>query len=77
MLETTPETGNIDELLAALPGILDEVDQIAAQHQAESGSTTFTAVGASCGALLAVGAGFVIKNKFAAVDKEDHFESLL
>jgi hypothetical protein len=71
MLETNPETGNIDELLAALPGILDEVEKLNILHQSGSGSTTFTAVGASAGALLAIGAGFIIKNKFAVAQKED------
>jgi len=36
-----------------------------------------TAVIASAGALLAIGAGFVIKNKFNAVEKKDETESLL
>jgi hypothetical protein len=36
-----------------------------------------TAVTASFGALLAIGAGFVIKNKFSAVQVRDETESLL
>merc|ERR1712166_815400 len=67
------ESGNIDELLAALPSILAEIDALNVQKS----STDFTAIFASAGALLAIGAGFVIKNKFSAVAKKDELESLL
>merc|ERR1712166_1284499 len=61
------ESGNIDELLAALPSILAEIDALNVQKS----STDFTAIFASAGALLAIGAGFVIKNKFSVLAKKD------
>merc|ERR1712195_107675 len=60
MMQVDDES-NIDELLAALPSIMAEVESI--QASKAGSSTTMTAVIASAGALLAIGAGFVIKNK--------------
>merc|ERR1712127_685048 len=75
------------EVFAALDDAMAHVDMLSAiddamdfinKHEAEShSSTTLTAVTASCGALLAIGAGFVIKNKFNAVQVGDEKESLL
>jgi len=74
LMEIPSQEGNIDELLAALPSILAEIEGLNAE---KSGSTTLTAVLTSAGALLAIGAGFVIRNKFTAVSKKDELESLL
>merc|ERR1712166_839271 len=74
MMQVDDES-NIDELLAALPSIMAEVESI--QASKAGSSTTMTAVIASAGALLAIGAGFVIKNKFNVTQKKSETESLL
>ena len=68
------QDGGIEDLLAALPGILDEVEKI---HADNSGSSSMTALIASAGALLAIGGGFFIKSKFQAAQVKDECESLL
>jgi len=75
------------EIFAAIDDAMAHVNMLSAiddafdfinKHEAEShSSTTLTAVTASFGALLAIGAGFVIKNKFSAVQVRDETESLL
>ena len=75
------------DMLSAMDDAMAHVDMLSAiddafdfinKKEAEShSSTTLTAVTASCGALLAIGAGFVIKNKFNAVQVGDEKESLL
>jgi len=64
---------NIDELLAALPSILDEVDALTAPKS----NTMMYAIIGSVSALIAIGAGFVVKQRYNVVDSDDHFESLL
>jgi len=71
------------DMMTALDDAMDHVDMMNAmdeaidfvnKHQATNYSTP---VIASCGALLAIGAGFVIKNKFSAVEQKDVEVSLL
>lgn len=64
---------NIDELIAALPAILDEIDQMTAP---KSNTMLYTIIG-SVAALLAIGGGLIIKQRFYVENKDDHFESLL
>jgi hypothetical protein len=64
----------IDEAFAHIDS-LDKVNALETTHV--TSSTDMTAVIATAGALLAIGAGFVIKSKFNAVQKRDEQESLL
>ena len=70
MMTAIDEAMDHVEMMSAIDDAMDFVQK----HQA-SGYTT--PVIASAGALLAIGAGFVIKNKFSAVGKKDVEESLL
>ena len=63
------------DMMTAIDEAMDHVDMMQ-KHQA-SGSGYTTPIIASAGALLAIGAGFVLKNKFSAVGKKDVEESLL
>ena len=73
------------DMMSAIDEAMDHVDMMTAiddamdfvqKHQA-SGSGYSTPIIASAGALLAIGAGFVIKNKFSAVEQKDVEETLL
>merc|ERR1712166_1449084 len=66
---STNSTDSTD-MIAALDDAMDFVNK----HQATDYTTP---VIASAGALLAIGAGFVIKNKFSAVAAKDEEESPL
>ena len=72
------------EMMTAIDDAMDHVDMMTAldeatdfinKHQASSGYST--PIIASAGALFAIGAGFVIKNKFSAVENKDVEETLL
>ena len=70
MMTAIDEAMDHVEMMSAIDDAMDFVQK----HQASSYTTP---VIASAGALLAIGAGFVIKNKFSAVGKKDVEESLL
>jgi len=89
LMNTAEEGGNIDELLAALPSILADAEKINAEttelnqytelkHRPNPHGNGSSAIIIAAGSLLAIGAGFVIKNKFFAVTKKtSETESLL
>jgi hypothetical protein len=72
------------DMMTALDEAMDHVDMMNAideaidfVHKHKHHHDVSTPVIASCGALLAIGAGFVIKNKFSAVGTKSVEESLL
>merc|ERR1712195_190374 len=80
LMNTAEEGGNIDELLAALPSILADAEKINAEttelsqytelkHRPNPHGNGSSAIIIAAGSLLAIGAGFVIENKFYAVTK--------
>jgi len=70
MMTAIDDAMDHDDMMTALDDAMDFVEK----HQASGYSTP---VIASVGALLAIGAGFVIKNKFSAVEKTDVEQTLL
>jgi hypothetical protein len=74
-------TAALDDAMAHIDMMtaIDEAMDFVNKHQDsdDHDSDYSTPIIASAGALLAIGAGFVIKNKFSAVEQKDVEETLL